>query len=113
MQLEALQQVVIDAMQDVKAFDIKTINVQGRHSLTDMLIFASGRSDRQVRAIAKQIIEKSKQAGVRPLGVEGLDTGDWVLVDLGDIVAHIMLPPVRDFYNIERLWEVEMADATS
>jgi ribosome-associated protein len=109
MQLDALKALTIDAIEDIKAFDIKTIDVQGRNSLTDTLIFASARSDRQAKAIANNVIEKSKQAGVQPIGVEGMQTGDWVLVDLGDIIVHIMLPQVRDFYNIEKLWEVDEA----
>ncbi len=109
MNLDELKSLVIDAVEDIKAFDIKTIDVRGRNSLMDYLIFASGRSDRQVKSIAQNVIEKSKKAGVQPLGVEGMNSGDWVLVDLGDIVVHIMLPQVREFYNIERLWEVELA----
>jgi len=107
MDLEQLKSATIDAIEDVKAFDIKVIDVQGRNSLTDLLVFASGRSDRQVKAIANSVIEKSKQNGVQPIGVEGMNTGDWVLVDLGDIVVHVMLPQVRDFYNIEKMWEVD------
>ncbi len=107
MQLDALKALTITAIEDVKAFDIKMIDVQGRNSLTDTLVFASARSDRQAKAIANNVIEKSKQAGIQPIGVEGMQTGEWVLVDLGDIIVHIMLPQVRDFYNIERLWEVD------
>jgi ribosome-associated protein len=106
MELDALKALTIEAIEDIKAFDIKTINVQGRNSMTDLLIFASARSDRQAKSIAQNVINKSKQAGVQPIGVEGMQTGDWVLVDLGDIVVHVMLPQVRDFYNIEKLWDV-------
>jgi len=110
MELDALKALTIEAIEDIKAFDIKTINVQGRNSMTDLLIFASARSDRQAKSIAQNVINKSKQAGVQPIGVEGMQTGDWVLVDLGDIVVHVMLPQVRDFYNIEKLWDVEEGD---
>ncbi|MFK5892472.1 MAG: ribosome silencing factor [Pseudomonadota bacterium] len=113
MQLDALKALTIEAIEDIKAFDIKVIDVQGRNSLTDTLIFASARSDRQAKAIANNIIEKSKHAGVQPIGVEGMQTGDWVLVDLGDIIVHIMLPQVRDFYNIEKLWEIDDKTAES
>ncbi len=107
MELNALKALTIEAIEDIKAFDIKTIDVQGRNSLTDVLIFASARSDRQVKAVANNVIIKSKHAGVQPIGVEGMQAGDWVLVDLGDIVVHIMLPQVREFYNIEKLWDVD------
>ena len=107
MELNELKELTIEAIEDIKAFDIKIIDVQGRNSLIDVLIFASGRSDRQVKAIANNVIEKSKHSGVQPIGVEGMNTGDWVLVDLGDIVVHIMLPQVRDFYNIERMWDMD------
>ncbi|MFK5986938.1 MAG: ribosome silencing factor [Pseudomonadota bacterium] len=107
MELDALKALTIQAIEDIKAFDIKVIDVKGRNSLTDVLIFASGRSDRQVKSIANNVIIQSKHAGIQPIGVEGMQTGDWVLVDLGDIVVHVMLPQVRDFYNIERLWEVD------
>jgi ribosome-associated protein len=112
MELDALKALTLEAIEDVKAFDIKMIDVQGRNSLTDVLIFASARSDRQAKAIANNVIEKSKQAGVQPIGVEGMQTGDWVLVDLGDIVVHVMLPQVRDFYNIEKLWDIDKASET-
>ena len=107
MELEALEHLVKEAMEDIKAFDIKVIDVQGRNSMTDRLIFASGRSDRQVKAIANNVVEEAKKANHQPLGVEGMNTGDWVLVDLNDIVVHVMLPQVRDFYNIESMWEVD------
>jgi len=113
MELDALKALTLEAIEDVKAFDIKMIDVQGRNSLTDVLIFASARSDRQAKAIANNIIEKSKQAGVQPVGVEGMQTGDWVLVDLGDIVVHVMLPQVRDFYNIEKLWDIDKPSETT
>ena len=112
MELDALKALTLEAIEDVKAFDIKMIDVQGRNSLTDVLIFASARSDRQAKAIANNVIEKSKQAGVQPIGVEGMQTGDWVLVDLGDIVVHVMLPQVRDFYNIEKLWDMDETSET-
>jgi len=113
MELEALKSLVINAIEDIKAFDIKIIDVQGRNSLTDMLVFASARSDRQVKAVANNVVEESKKAGNQPLGVEGMNTGDWVLVDLGDIVVHIMLPQVRDFYHIEKMWEINEKSANS
>jgi ribosome-associated protein len=107
MQLEELKRLVIEAMEEIKAEDIKIIEVSELTSITDLMIIASGRSTRQVRAIADNVIEKVKHAGVTPLGVEGQQPGDWVLVDLADIVVHVMMPEVRDFYNLEKLWSVE------
>lgn len=101
---EQLQQLVIHALEDLKAQDIREINVEGVASFTDRMIFASGNSNRHVQSIAQSVIDSSKQAGVKPLGVEGEDIGEWVLVDLGDVIVHVMLPETRDFYAIERLW---------
>jgi ribosome-associated protein len=101
---DALQQLVIEAMDDLKARDIRDINVEGVAGFTDRMVFASGTSNRHVKSIAQSVVEKVKQAGLAPLGLEGEDVGDWVLIDLGDVVAHIMLPDTRQFYDIERLW---------
>jgi len=107
MNFEELKALVINAVEDVKAFDINVVDVHGRSSVSDTLIFASGRSDRQVKSIANNVVIEAKKAGIAPLGVEGLKTGDWVLVDLGDVVVHVMLPQVRDYYGIERMWDVD------
>jgi len=107
MEIDEIKALAINAVEDLKAFDINLVDVQGRSSVTDMLLFASGRSDRQVKAIANNVILEAKKAGIQALGVEGLNTGDWVLVDLGDIVIHVMLPQVRDYYGIERMWEAD------
>ncbi len=107
MELDELKALAINAVEDLKAFDVNILDVTGRSSITDVLIFASGRSDRQVKSIANNVVKEAKKAGVVPLGVEGLNTGDWVLVDLGDVVVHVMLPQVRDYYGIERIWEVD------
>ncbi len=107
MELDELKALAINAVEDLKAFDVNILDVTGRSSITDVLIFASGRSDRQVKSIANNVVQEAKKAGVAPLGVEGLNTGDWVLVDLGDVVVHVMLPQVRDYYGIERIWEVD------
>lgn len=106
MQLEDLQKIVVDALEESKAQDIKILDVRGIASFTDLMIVASGTSTRQVKALADKVIEKSTQAGVRPLGVEGQREAEWVLVDLNDIVVHVMLPQTRDFYNLEKLWSV-------
>ncbi|MFO8024209.1 ribosome silencing factor [Thiohalophilus sp.] len=101
---EQLKQLVVDAIEDVKGVDVKILDVSGQSSVTDVMVIASGNTARQVKAIADNIIEKAKAAGVKPLGVEGEQHAEWVLVDLGDVVAHIMQPSIRDFYNLEKLW---------
>ncbi len=106
MQTTELLKKVTQVLEDMKARDISVIDVSGMTSITDSMIVASGTSDRHVKAIADELVEKMKASGARPLGVEGADQGDWVLVDLGDIVVHLMLPRVRDFYNLEKLWSV-------
>jgi ribosome-associated protein len=101
---EQLRDLVVDAIEDVKGIDIRIIDVQDKSSVTDIMIIASGNTARQVKALADNVVEKAKHAGVQPLGVEGEVHGEWALVDLGDIVVHIMQPAIRDFYNLEKLW---------
>ncbi len=110
MNLDELKALAVNAVEDLKAFDVKVVDVTGRSSVTDVLVFASGRSDRQVKSIANNVILEAKKADIAPLGVEGLNSGDWVLVDLGDVVVHVMLPQVRDYYGIERMWDVDDPD---
>ena len=105
---EALCKIVVDALEDVKAQDIHVIDVRDKTSVTDIMVIASGTSTRQVRSLANNVAVKAKENGVTPLGTEGEVDGDWVLVDLGDVVVHIMVPHVRDFYNLEKLWSTEM-----
>ncbi len=104
MRLDRLKKLVIDSLEDLKAQDIKVLDVRGLSNVTDLMIVASGTSDRQVKAIAYHVVEKAKEKGLPPLGVEGEQAGEWALVDLGDAVVHIMLPQTRDFYNLEKLW---------
>jgi ribosome-associated protein len=103
-------QVVADALGDLKALDVSSLDVRHLTTVTDTMIIASGRSDRHVRAIANAVVEKCKKEGHRPIGVEGQNVGEWVLVDLGDVVVHVMLPRARDFYNLEKLWDLAERD---
>lgn len=104
MQLEALTQLVIDALEDIKAINISVIDVARKTTITDKMIVASGNSNRQVKALVDSVLEACKKQGAMILGTEGLDTGEWALIDLGDIIVHVMQPSVRDFYNLEKLW---------
>jgi ribosome-associated protein len=102
----ALRKHVIDALEDLKAKDIREIDVRGKTSIADLLVIASGTSARHVKSIADEVTRFAKKAGVMPLGVEGETEGEWVLVDLGDVIVHVMLPRIREFYGLERLWTV-------
>jgi len=101
----ALEKLVLAALDDMKAVNVKLLDVRGLTDITDAMIVASGTSDRHVRSIADRVIEKAREAGRRPLGVEGTRDNEWVLVDLQDVLVHVMLPRVREFYAIEQLWE--------
>ena len=98
-----LKQIVIDALEDLKAIEIVLLDVARLTSVTDLMVICSGSSNRHVKSIAKNLVTKAKENGFRPLGVEGELDGEWILVDLGDIVVHIMQPKIRTFYNIEKL----------
>lgn len=102
-----LRQRVLDALDELKARDIREIDVRGRTSIADLLIIASGTSSRHVKSIADEVVRFAKRAGMLPLGVEGEAEAEWVLVDLGDIIVHVMLPRIREFYGLERLWTVD------
>ena len=105
MQSEQLSQLAIAALEDLKAQDITTIDVRGKTSITDFMVIASGTSSRQVKALVDNVLEKVKEQGIRPLGSEGLEGGEWALLDLGDIVVHVMQVATRQFYDLERLWQ--------
>lgn len=100
-----LLSIVINTLEDTKAQDIKVLNVKKISNITDIMIIATGTSNRQVISIAQRVIENAKAKGFRPLGDEGSETGEWVLVDLGDVIVHLMQPEIRDFYQLEKLWQ--------
>jgi len=100
-----LQETVTAALDDMKAVNVKVLDVRGLTDIADTMVIASGNSDRHVRSIAENVARKAKDAGFRPLGTEGARDGEWVLVDLTDILVHVMLPRVREFYGLERLWD--------
>ena len=103
---DRLRSLVLGALDDLKARDIREVDVREKSSVTDLLVIASGTSSRHVKSIADEVVRKAKQAGLPPSGVEGQREAEWVLVDLGDIVVHVMLPRTREFYGLERLWTV-------
>jgi len=114
MDIRAKQRLVVEALEDVKARDIVVFNTARLPSMFERVIIASGDSSRQVKALADHVRDKVKEEGGRVYGVEGEKGGDWVLVDLGEIVVHVMHPTVRDFYNLEEVWggkEVKMQTA--
>jgi ribosome silencing factor RsfS/YbeB/iojap len=110
---QAARSTVLDAVRraldDLKAVNVTVLDVRELTDITDTMVVASGTSDRHVRSLAERVIEYAKKAGYRPAGVEGEREGEWVLVDLQDVIVHIMLPRVREFYRLENLWDVRSA----
>ncbi len=114
MNSEQLSDLVIEALDDIKAKDIVRLDVRDMTTVTDYMIVASGTSNRHVKALVDNVTEKAREAGHRPIGVEGEDGGEWVLLDLQDTLVHVMLPKVREFYNLEKLWSIApTGDATA
>ncbi len=103
--LSACLKIVAMAVNDLKAVDVRMLDVRGLTDVTDFMVIASGTSDRHVRSIAERVLQHSKASGVRPFGVEGERDGEWVLVDLPEVMVHVMLPRVREFYGLEELWD--------
>lgn len=108
---EQLKALVLAALDDLKAQDVQVIDVRDKASFTDLMIIASGTSDRHIKALADNVVEAAKKHGEQPLGVEGETSREWVLVDLGDIIVHVMHPQTRAFYNLEKLWSVSEEQA--
>jgi ribosome-associated protein len=106
---DGVVQVVERALDDMKAVNVSVLDVRKLTDITDTMIIATGNSDRHVRSIADRVVEFAKKAGFRPVGVEGERDGEWVLVDLHEVIVHIMLPRVREFYRLENLWDVSAA----
>ncbi|ALS97932.1 ribosome silencing factor [Lacimicrobium alkaliphilum] len=104
METQQLKDFVLDKLEDAKSRDIVTLDVTGKSSITDMMLVCSGNSKRHVNSIAEKLVEATKHANHAPLSIEGQDTGEWVLVDLGDIIVHVMQDETRDFYQLEKLW---------
>jgi len=109
MKSEKLRELIMENLEELKAQEIVALNVKKLTDITDFMVICSGTSSRHVNAIGKNLITKIKQHQIRPLGVEEEPNGEWTLVDFGDVVVHIMLPGTREFYNLEKLWGVNLA----
>lgn len=104
MEAEEVKQLVVDALEDLKAINTVSLDVSRLTDVMDFLVIASGTSNRHVKSLASNVSMEAKKRGLRPLGIEGEQAGEWVLVDFGSVVVHVMLPATRDFYDLERLW---------
>lgn len=105
--IDVLVKLVVEALEDVKGADIKVLDVQGLTSVTDWMVICTGTSNRHTKSLADNVIDMAKQSGNRPLGIQGTETGEWVLVDLGHVVVHVMLAQARAFYQLEKLWDLK------
>ncbi len=110
MKPEAIKKLALQALDALKAENVIIIDVRNHANFTDFMIIASGSSSRHVKSIANEVVETAKSGNLPPLGVEGEDVGEWILVDLGDVIVHVMLPETRQFYELEKLWGEELAD---
>lgn len=111
MQADALKDLVVEALDELKGREIAVLDVRKMTGVTDFMVVCSGTSNRHVKSLADNVELEAKKQGVRSLGVEGQQAADWVLVDFGDVVVHVMLPEARSFYDIEKLWSVPPAGA--
>ncbi len=109
METKNLIDLAVKALEDMKAQDIEVLDVSDMTTITDAMVICSGTSNRHVRSLADNVVMKAKENGHQPLGVEGEQQGDWILVDLNDVLVHVMLPKARDFYNRENLWKISGA----
>ena len=109
MKIEELKKLAISTLEDLKAEDILVLDVKDKTSVTDWIIVASGSSSRHVKSIANNLLSVTKEAGANPLGCEGQEDGEWVLVDLGDVIVHVMQKQAREYYDLESLWSVDIA----
>lgn len=100
----ALKKQLLWALEDLKAVNVVELDVSEMTDVTDFMVIASGNSNRHVKSLAENVRMEAKKLGIRPIGIEGEESGDWILVDFGDVVVHVMLPATRDFYDLERLW---------
>jgi len=110
MEREELRELVIDALEDIKGINIRVMDVHGKTTITDIMVVVTGNSSRQVKALVDSVVSRCKEQGINPIGVEGVDAGEWALIDLDDIIVHVMQPSVREFYNIEKLWGEDSPD---
>ena len=106
MNSEQLSDLVVDALDDIKGLDIVKLDVRDMTTVTDFMVLASGTSSRHVQALVDNVAEKAREAGHKPIGIEGEEAGEWVLLDLQDTLVHVMLPKMREFYNLEKLWSL-------
>ncbi len=106
-QVDNMKDKIVETLDDLKAQNILALDVRGLTSISDYMVIASGTSDRHIRSIASKVVEELKKAGHQPLGVEGENEGEWVLVDFGDVIVHLMLPQAREFYKLESLWDID------
>jgi ribosome-associated protein len=107
---EALLDLVVAALEELKGVDIRVLDVRGLTTITDRMVLVSGTSTRHVKALAGNVARKAKAAGHAPLGIEGEQAAEWILVDLGDVVLHVLMPAIREFYALEKLWSVGSPD---
>ena len=110
MNTKQLCDLTVAALEDIKALDIRVLDVTAQSSVTDVMVIATGNSTRQVKSLANNVLKEAKDNDMRPIGVEGEQASEWILIDLGDVVVHIMTPDIRDFYNLEKLWGEDSPD---